>query len=226
MNRDWHDFKALYGNISGARSAFESACETLFREVYKGLPVSQVKVQQGDGGIDVFIGNLGVDPIIVIQCKFFLDTFGESQKKQIRNSFDVAVNSDDFKVKEWVLCVPCILDIKENSWWFNWRNKKTSEHKENEKFISIRNGNELIDLFKQYGLYNQVFKIEDSIKIDEIYNAVFPKKRVANLKTTNPNLVLFNNYSKKNENYYLERGVDKEFSASLEVNNIWIGIAT
>ena len=70
MNRDWNDFKSTYGNISGAREAFENACESLFKAKYTDQHVSQVSVKKGDGGIDVFIGELGVEPITVIQCKF------------------------------------------------------------------------------------------------------------------------------------------------------------
>jgi len=72
MNRDWRDFKSINGNLPGAREAFESACETLFRKIYHGSHVSQVSVKQGDGGIDIFVGEIGIDPIIVIQCKFFV----------------------------------------------------------------------------------------------------------------------------------------------------------
>jgi len=159
MNRDWNDFKSLHSNISGARQAFELACETLFRKIYTGKSVSQVEVKQGDGGIDIFIGELGVEPITVIQCKFFLETFDESQKSQIRNSFDTAVSSDKYELKNWVLCIPRVIDIDEHSWWFKWKHKKIEELGNEIEFIKLVNGNELIDLFKSNDLYNQVFNL-------------------------------------------------------------------
>ena len=97
MNKDWADFKALYGNMAGARKAFENACETLYRKKYVDEHVSQVSVKHGDGGIDIFIGEFGVEPITVIQCKFFLESFGDSQKAQIRNSFNTAISSDEYE---------------------------------------------------------------------------------------------------------------------------------
>ncbi len=221
MNRNWTDFKSLHGNIAGARQAFEDACETLFRKKHKDQHVSQVKVKQGDGGIDIFIGELGVEPITVIQCKFFLDSFGDSQKNQIRESFKTAVGSDKYELKEWILCIPRLIDIDENSWWFKWKHKQLEEHSKQKSFIKLTNGNELIDLLKELDLYNQVFKIEDSRKIDEIHNRLVPK-RIEIPQNIKPNTVLFNNYSQKNEPFYLERVCDSEFNESLAINNIWL----
>ncbi|WP_312765432.1 restriction endonuclease [Epilithonimonas sp.] len=221
MNRNWSDFKALYGNIAGAREEFENACESLFRKMNPDKHVSQMKVTVGDGGIDVFIGEFGVEPITVIQCKFFLDSFGDSQKNQIRDSFKTAIESEKYELKEWILCIPRIIDINENSWWFEWKTKKIKEHSKEIDFIKIKNGNELIDLLKEHNLYNQYFKIEDSLKIDAILHAVVPKKPEIPVDI-NPQIVLFNNYSKKCESYYFEREVDKEFINSLKISNIWV----
>ncbi len=221
MNRDWTDFKSLNGNIAGAREAFEIACETLFRKIYSDKSVSQVAVKKGDDGIDVFIGELGVEPITVIQCKFFLDTFDNSQKDQIRSSFKTAATSDNYELKEWILCIPRIIDIEENSWWFKWKKKKTDEYKKSDTFIKLKNGSELIDLFKEQNLYNQVFKIEDSVKIDEIHKAVVSKP-LALPEESSPKVVLFNNYTKICEPYYLERQIDKDFVNSLKLNNLWV----
>jgi len=221
MNRDWNDFKALYGNISGAREAFEGACETLFRKMNPNKHVSQVKVKVGDGGIDVFIGEFGVEPISVIQCKFFLESFEESQKDQIRKSFQTAVTSEKYQLKEWILCIPRVIDIDENSWWFKWKNKKIKEHQKEPTFISLKNGNELIDLLKVEGLYNIIFKLEDSLKIDDIHKMLIPRK-ANDTKALDSRIILFNNYSKVAEPYYLERKVDAEFNNSLSISNLWV----
>lgn len=221
MNRNWVDFKGLHSNLAGAREAFEDACETLFRKINPDKAVSQVKVKLGDGGIDVFIGELGVEPITVIQCKFFLEAFDESQKSQIRDSFDTAANSSKYELKEWKLCIPRIIDIDEHSWWFKWKQKKIAQHSKDSDFIKLVNGNELIDLLKENDLYNQVFQITDSLKIAEIYDAVVPKK-ITIPEETSPKIVLFNNYSQKCDPFYYERRVDKEFINSLKINNIWI----
>jgi hypothetical protein len=221
MNRDWTDFKSLHGNIAGAREAFEDACETLFRKKYPKFHVSQVKVKQGDGGIDIFVGELGIEPIIVIQCKFFLESFAEGQHSQIRKSFKTAISSDKYELKKWILCIPRVIDIDENAWWFTWKNKQVEEHSKENDFIQIINGNELIDLFKELGLYNQIFKIDDSIKIDELHRFLLPEKPTLP-QGIKPNTVLFNNYTKKNESFYLERNNDIQFKESLEISNIWL----
>lgn len=221
MDRNWSDFKSLYGNLSGAREAFEDTCEALFAKVYKGQSVSQVRVKVGDGGIDIFVGELGVEPIIVIQCKFFLDSFDNSQKAQIRGSFDTAINAKEYELKEWILCIPRVIDIDEHSWWFKWKKKMTTTHNKSSSFITIKNGNEIINLLKENGLYSQFFKIEDSIKIDEIHKILIPRSKETST-TVSPNVILFNNYYKKSEPFYLEREIDKEFNNSLKLNNIWV----
>lgn len=221
MNRDWRDFKSIYGNLAGAREGFEDACETLFTKKYLDCHVSQVAIKQGDGGIDIFIGELGIEPITVIQCKFFLESFGDSQKSQIRDSFKTAAKSDKYELKEWILCIPKVIDIDENSWWFKWKHKKLEEYTKSKEFIKLINGNALIDLMKECNVYNNIFKIEDSIKIDEIHKAVVPKK-IDNTKKQKPNIVLFNNYTKKNEPFYFERKQDLTFYQNLKISNIWI----
>lgn len=204
MNRNWTDFKSLYGNLAGAREAFEDACETLYRAIYPAQHVSQMRVKVGDGGIDIFVGEFGIEPITVIQCKFFLDSFEDSQRSQIRDSFDTSVRSNKYELKEWILCIPRVIDIDENSWWFKWKHKKLEEYLKSNNFIKIINGNELIDLLRKHTLYNQIFKIEDSIKIDEIHKALIPQK-ISFPTAIKPNTILFNNYSIKNEPFYLER---------------------
>lgn len=226
MNRDWNDFKALHSNIAGARQAFEDACETLYRKRNPGEHVSQVSLRQGDGGIDVFIGELGIKPISVIQCKFFLESFGNSQKAQIRESFETAVNSTSFELKEWILCIPRVIDITENSWWFKWKHKQLKKFKKEDNFIRIINGNELIDLLKQDDLYNQVFQMDDSNRIKEMHDVIVSKKvvpkKVESKKKIKTSTILFNNYSKRNEPFYLLRDSDSEFNEALAINNIWL----
>lgn len=222
MNRDWNDFKSLHSNIAGAREAFENACESLFRSIYTSNSVSQVSVRKGDGGIDIFIGELGIEPIIVIQCKFFLEKFSASQHSQIQKSFITAATSKAYELKQWILCIPRVIDIDEHSWWFKWKAKQLITYSKPGKFIDIKNGNELLDLFKKQNLYNSVFKITDSIRIEEIHKVLIDKKEVQLNQKALPQNILFTNYTIKNEPYYLQRDIDKEFLRSIEYNNIWI----
>jgi hypothetical protein len=161
MQRDWRDFKALHSNIAGAREAFENACEILFKKQYPNKYVSQMEVSRGDGGIDIFIGKYSKEPIIVVQCKFFLEKFESSQKQQIKDSFNKAYNNKDYKLSKWILCIPRIFTQKDNEWWFDWIEKQGMQ-------IELINGNELISSMQEYSVYNQIFQMEDSLKLDSI----------------------------------------------------------
>jgi len=169
MEKEWRDFKVQFGHIAGAREAFEKACETLFKKMYAPTYVSQMEVSQGDGGIDIFVGEYSIEPIIVVQCKFFLEDFGSSQKQQIKDSFSKAFNNQDYQLREWILCIPRMFTQKDNEWWFEWKEKQNID-------IKLINGNELIDLMKEYDVYNRIFKMEDSIRLKELHQALVPKK--------------------------------------------------
>lgn len=227
MNRDWRDFKSICGNIQAAREEFELVCEALFRKKYASKSVAKIALKQGDGGIDVYIGELGVEPITVIQCKFFLDAFDDPQKQQIRESFKTASTSEKFQLKEWILCIPREIDIDESGWWHGWKSRTIKENDENDEYIKLINGNELIDLLKENDLYNRVFKIDEAIKIDDIYktvnelsNAVIPKSFPC--VDASVELVLFTCYLEDSEKFYQARSVDNEFITSLKINNIWV----
>lgn len=172
MERDWRDFKALKGSIEGARESFEKACESLIRKIHPDKNVQQVRVKLGDGGIDVYVGEFGEEPITVYQCKFFLEEFDTAQHAQIRNSFERALNSDKFELKNWILCIPKVLDIDETVWWTKWKNKQIKINEKDTRFITLINGNELIDLMKTYGIYDLIFEIEELILTREIHKNI------------------------------------------------------
>lgn len=174
--RDWTYFKDEYG-IETARIKFQKICETLFRTIYQSDNVQSVRCNPGDEGIDIFVGEIGVKPITVIQCKYFLNEIDESQKSQIRNSFKTASNSQEFEMKEWVLCVPMQLGIKEHKWWCSWKSKQ------NLKDIILIQGAELIDRLKTHGLYAHVFEDENTQKLDEIIKIL--KSNFANAEESN-----------------------------------------
>ncbi|WP_169712671.1 ATP-binding protein [Epilithonimonas caeni] len=171
MNKDWLVLVQKFDEAS-ARTKFENICEGLFRKLNPKKTVRTVRVNQGDGGIDIFIGEIGIEPIDVIQCKFFVSGIGDSQKNQIRESFKTAMFSQEYEVKSWTLCIINTLDLQQNKWWTSWKNKNEETYQLSSDFISLKEGNELIDLLKEYNLYNQSFELEDSIKIKEIHEVL------------------------------------------------------
>ncbi len=229
MEKSWRDFKSMYGNYAGAREAFESACEDLFRKVFSGLNVQRVEVKQGDGGIDIYVGEIGIEPIIVIQCKFFLEEFGEAQRSQIRESFQTAIESNEYELKEWILCIPTTLDIHQNKWWCSWKDKKIKKYSKNKDFIQLKNGNEIIQLMKNFDIYNQVFRIKDSLLIEEtndilkqIHEVICAPKSLNLLFAKNIRAILFVNYTLESEPYYKSRSIDRDFLRNIKNSHVWV----
>ena len=168
MEKDWNDFKILAGGLEGARSKFPTACETVLRKMYPDENVQIVRPNPGDYGVDIYIGEYGVNPIKVFQCKFFLDDLGESQKEQIRGSFNTAASSEEFEMIEWTLMLPKTLDSKEHKWWAGWKVKQ----KRLKVAIKLMNGNELIDLMKEHEVYSRAFNIESDKILQEIHEYI------------------------------------------------------
>ncbi len=151
MDYDWRDFKARNGGEEGARAAFEKACESLIRMIHPGA--QQVRANPGDDGVDIYVGSLGLEPIDVYQCKWHLEQVEDSQKGQIRDSFRTAVNSPNFKMKRWFLCLPKVLDLAEHKWWATFREKALQEVDD----VVLLNGNALLELAKEHGLTESWF---------------------------------------------------------------------
>ena len=119
MERDFRYFRDLHGD-AGAREVFEKICTQLLSSIFYDQS-HNIRTSQGDGGIDILVGDL-VSPIINFQCKYFIDGLGDAQKAQIRESYQRAANSTTYKMSKWILCLPCTLSLNEFKWWSNWRN--------------------------------------------------------------------------------------------------------
>lgn len=162
MERDFRYLRDKHTD-EGAREIFEKICTQLLQAQY-GKESHRIRVSQGDGGIDILVGDFS-KAIDVYQCKYFIDGVGESQQQQIRESYERAKNSPDYKVKSWFLCVPCQLSAKEFSWWSNWKNKKESL---DQIPISLYEGSYLIGQLKKFNLYNEVFDEDIRQSLDQI----------------------------------------------------------
>jgi hypothetical protein len=166
------DFKyLLLKHKEGARYIFESACEKALKKEFDDA--YSVKCNPGDEGIDVFVGDFS-EPIAVYQCKFFIDSIGDSQKKQIRDSFKTAIESKEYKLKEWFLCVPTVFDIDEHKWWATWKKKTSKIH--NIK-IELMDSTSLLGLFRKHKVDEEVFDLEERIKLDEIHKFLIEREK-------------------------------------------------
>ncbi|HRE78473.1 MAG TPA: ATP-binding protein [Flavobacterium sp.] len=209
MNKDWLILVEKF-DLESARTKFQDICESLYKKISVKEPRT-VRVNQGDGGIDIFIGEIGLEPIEVIQCKFFVDGLGESQKSQIRESFKTAIESKEFETKCWTLCIINILDLQQNKWWSSWKNNVEIKYNLSNEFIKLKDGNELVSLLKQFNLYNTAFELEDSIKISEIHEEIVKRNITPTvdikslLKNTSYALLQVKNYIENNTSTHIQR---------------------
>lgn len=163
MKREWTELIGKY-ELEGARTRFEDISSTLFKKIFRDQNVRKVEVRQGDGGVDIFVGEIGLEPISVIQCKFFPNGIDESQKNQIRESFKTVMYSTDFEVKDWTLCIINTLDLSENKWWSEWKKRMSTKYNRNKNFIYLKDGDDLIQLITDNDLYNTAFEKQIQLK--------------------------------------------------------------
>jgi hypothetical protein len=170
VEKDWKDFKSMYRE-AGARDAFEKACLSIIESKFKNAHTVKAGYK-GDGGIDVYVGSLGQEPIDVYQCKYFLDSLNDSQKQQIKNSLVRAVTYSGYKLKEWYLCLPKDLTQNEIIWFNSLKQDIQSKYNLQSTIIDFKEGTTLINYAKQQKVYIQIFNIEEAQKIDSIYQSV------------------------------------------------------
>lgn len=143
----------------GAREKLEEICRKIYKREYPNANVRRVRVTKGDGGIDVYIRNK--DSFKIVQCKFFKKELGKSQKEQVTKSFETAMKNYSTEVDEWILSVPIIMSREEIFWWENW--KEENEEKFN-IIIDLHDEDNLIDLMKEHGLYDEYF---ETVRLDK-----------------------------------------------------------
>ncbi|AXQ23254.1 hypothetical protein BEN71_14720 [Acinetobacter wuhouensis] len=171
MKRNWSDLISIYGNIQGAREGFEEVCRRIIKELYPNENVKRVELNQGDAGIDIFVGNI-LSEIIIFQCKFHLNQLGDSQKSQIRESFKRIIENKDINCGEWVLCLPKNLTLEEHFWWQKWTETQIIKFNLKKDFFKLLDGEDLINYLKKFDLYDDIFQIKELLIAKETNNIV------------------------------------------------------
>jgi hypothetical protein len=126
---NFHTLIAKAGTKEGARPLFERLVAQLVRLLHAS--VRQVAANPGDWGIDVFVGMLDEGGVHVWQSKFFIDGIGETQKKEIRESFKACLSAaaeEGHVLLSWTLCVPVSMDGPTTKWWDTWKKKQQRDH--------------------------------------------------------------------------------------------------
>ncbi len=164
------DFSYLFlKHGDGARYIFETACDKAFRKEFEHA--FNVECNPGDDGIDIFVGDFSAT-IDVYQCKYFIERLGDSQRKQIGESFDTAINSSNYVLKRWFLCVPIGLTIEEHKWWSKWKNKNEKKHNIE---IGLYDSRILLDLIQKHKIDEDVFDLEQLKLLRQIHEYLVNK---------------------------------------------------
>lgn len=123
-------FAAESGSSGSARARFQRLITDMV-----GIRVPTASEVAGSGGydwgIDTYVGRLD-ETVAVWQSKYFADWKGETQRGQVRDSFNEIVKKAShhgFKISSWTLCVPCVLPPEEQLWFDKWRTGKKRQYK-------------------------------------------------------------------------------------------------
>lgn len=109
----------------GAREVFAQLVTHCVASNHPGARA--IRPDPGDEGVDTFAGEFGTG-VRVWQAKYFPDGIGESQQKQIRESWKAALKSSYRpRLLLWTLCVPCELSIQEQRWWEKWKGEQVKK---------------------------------------------------------------------------------------------------
>ncbi|MHB1406912.1 MAG: ABC-three component system protein [Desulfitobacteriaceae bacterium] len=170
MERDFRYLRDEYTD-EGAREMFERIC-TQWLYARFGTDAHRIKVNRGDSGIDVLIGDFS-QPIDVYQCKYFIDEIGDSQKQQIRESYEQAKSAPDFQMQNWYLCLPRELNTNEFKWWSYWKKRKEPI---DQIPMYLCEGSYLIGELKKHEIYNEAFNETERQMLEEIRECLLQEK--------------------------------------------------
>jgi hypothetical protein len=134
----------------GARSVF---ARLVTHCVKKHHPSAlSIRPNPGDEGVDTLVGDFG-SAVRVYQAKFFCDGVGESQQRQIRESWRACTQASYFsRLVQWTLCLPIELSTDEVRWWQGWKKRQQPYRKQIEiwtgtKFEAFRALSDLKPVF-------------------------------------------------------------------------------
>lgn len=125
----FQQLQTVAGTAGGARERFQLLVTDLVMVEHPGA--DEVEAPGGqDWGIDTFVGRLDTT-ITVWQSKFFMDWSGETQRKQVRDSFSQIVSkakSNGITLQAWILALPINLPPAERKWFDTWSSKQATVH--------------------------------------------------------------------------------------------------
>lgn len=125
----FQQLQIIAGTEGGAREYFQLLITDLVKLEHP--TAGEVEAPGGhDWGIDTYFGSFD-DSMVVWQCKFFLEWTGETQRKQVRDSFKQIVSKakdHGIRLDAWILCIPINLPPEEQKWFDTWSAKQRRDH--------------------------------------------------------------------------------------------------
>lgn len=165
MEFTWENFKNSYKTEQEARQGFVSFCDSLMEKLYPDFSLKNSdEISENENKKDRSLGK----KCIVYLPKYFLDSVSNSRKGQIRKSLnDNLPYMKANKITQWVLLLPHVFSLDEESWWENWSLRIKQE---NGITPTVKLGNELIQLSEKFNLSpfgNETPKEEESNETDD-----------------------------------------------------------
>lgn len=116
-------FEQLRSLQPGPEHCFDHVAALILRET---IPEARkVRVHQGDEGVDTFTGKWGEGgELDVYQIKYFTAKWSDSQKQQIRDSYNRAKENINYRLNNWFLVVPTNLTAQDYRWLDGWRKEQ------------------------------------------------------------------------------------------------------
>lgn len=109
------DFRKLLPYDGSAWQSFEMLCYVIAKRLYPNGEFTPINGKGGDGGIE-FYQTLPNGKIIIWQCKYF-DRLGNSQKNQIKDSYNTAVKNHGARIEKWIICSPIDFTPAGDEWF-------------------------------------------------------------------------------------------------------------
>jgi hypothetical protein len=106
------------------KASFEDLCFQVLSARLSGKELKKVDGAGGDGGVDLFLGELSGRPE-VWQIKHFPNGIKRPQRRQVEKSLQRVL--DKFNPRSWTLCVPVDLNVAAMN-WFETLTKKHDVH--------------------------------------------------------------------------------------------------
>lgn len=215
MERKFNYLADVYTE-AGARSQFENICVDIVSNIHNFQGVHNIRVSRGDGGIDIFYGDID-NSVEVYQCKYFLGTLNKGRKQQIKNSFKTVKNTLGDKMKAWTLCISCDLSYDEHKWWSKFVKENNTYCSE----INLNTERNLLDLMKQFNIYDKYFNV---VTIDKsFFNNQNKKSRLEEINEKFSSIIGFVSETHYYVNYrdieYIEDIINKYKGDYLFMNN-------